>query len=74
MLEFGNDPRREEYIYVEEFTELEARQYLTALGLELSEADIKFFIDNVGGNRAAIYQLYVRMTEVGMSVQEFVAY
>ena len=74
MLKFGLDRGRESYIYVEEFTELEAQQYLTALGLELSEADIKYFIDNIGGNPAAIHQLSVKMTLYGMSVQEFVAY
>ena len=74
VLEFGNDPDREEFIYVDEFTELEAGQHLMALGLELSEADVKYLIDNVGGNPAAMKDLYHSMTVEGMSVQDFVAY
>ena len=68
------DVDRAEFIYVEEFTELEARQYFTALGMKLSDADIKYYIANVGANPLAIFRLDVKMTEEGMSVQEFVAW
>ena len=68
------DVDRAEFIYVEEFTELEARQYFTALGMKLSDADIKYYIENVGANPLAIFRLDVKMTEEGMSVQEFVAW
>ena len=54
VLEFGIDRNRESYIYVEEFTELEALQYLTALGMKSCEVDIKDLINNVGGNPATI--------------------
>ena len=70
-LEFGRDLHREDFIYVDELTELEARELLTALEVKLSEADIKYLIDNVGTNPAAFQSLQVALVK-GMSLQDFV--
>ena len=54
-LEFGRDPHRETFIFVGEFTELEAREYMTKiLKLKLSDADIKHVLDNIGANPTAL--------------------
>lgn len=54
VLEFGYDRSRENYIFVDELTDQEARQYLKFLGLILSEEDIKYIIDNIGTNPAVL--------------------
>ena len=54
VLEFGKDGDRENMIFIDELTEPEGREYIVALGLEFSELDIKYVIENVGTNPAAL--------------------
>ena len=73
-LDFGRDRPREKFIFVGEFIELEAREYLTKiLKLELSESDIKHVLDNIGANPATLADMGNMMARDGISVQDFVA-
>ena len=79
VLEFGNDTEREGFIFVDEFSELEAREYLKAMTeelkdpkVELSETDVKNVIDNIGANPAAFNRMLTMMTNDGLSVGDFV--
>jgi hypothetical protein len=71
VLEFGNDRDREDFIYVGELTEPEAREYISKLKMELSEKDIKHVMDNVGTNPATIRSMREWVCE-GRSIQDFV--
>ena len=72
VLEFGKDRHRANMIFIDELTEPEARQYIVALGLELSEVDIKYVIENVGTNPAALRSMQEWINK-GKSVHDFVA-
>lgn len=73
VLDFGKDNDREAFIYVDELSELEARECLAGLKLKLSEAEIKYLIDNIGANPAAFNKMQIFMTLKGISVENFVA-
>ena len=53
-LQFGKDRRREEFIFVGDLSESEARDCLKALKVELPAADLKDLFDKVGTNPAAL--------------------
>ena len=71
-LEFGRDEDRQQFIFVGEFTQLEAEEYLTKI-LKLSEEDIKHVLDNIGATPAAFEYMMATMARDGTSVQDFVA-
>lgn len=54
MLEFRKDCNREIFVFVDDLTELETREFIVALGLELSEVDINYVNENIGKNPAAL--------------------
>ena len=58
-------------IYIDELTEPEAREYIVALGLELSEVDIDYVIENVGTNPAALRSMQ-EWIDKGKSIHDFV--
>ena len=72
VLEFDRDHDRANMIFIDELTEPEARQYIVALGLELSEVDIKHVIENVGTNPAALRSMQEWINK-GKSIHDFVA-
>jgi hypothetical protein len=72
VLEFGKDRNRENMIFIDELTEPEARKYIVALGLELSEVDIKCVIENVGTNPAALRSMQ-EWINGKKSINDFVA-
>ena len=72
VLEFGKDGDRVNMIFIDELTEPEAREYIVALGLELSEVDIKHVIENVGTNPAALRSMQEWINK-GKSIHDFVA-
>ena len=72
VLEFGKDGDRENMIFIDELTEPEARKYIVALGLDLSEVDIKYVIENVGTNPATLRSMQ-EWIKKGKSVHDFVA-
>ena len=72
VLEFGKDGDRVNMIFIDELTEPEALKYIVALGLELSEVDIKYVIENVGMNPGALTSMQEWINK-GNSVHDFVA-
>ena len=73
-LEFGSDEHREEFIFVGELNELEAREFLTNTPeLKLSDSHIEHVLDNIGANPAALADMGTKMARDGISVQDFVA-
>ena len=71
VLEFGKDHGREKMIFIDEFTEPEAREYIKALGLDLSEVDIKYVIENVGTNPCMLRSMQEWIEK--KSIHDFVA-
>ena len=72
LLEFGKDGDRANMIFIDELTEPEARKYIVALGLELSEVDIKYVIENVGTNPCILRSMQ-EWIEEKKSIHDFVA-
>jgi hypothetical protein len=73
VLEFGKDIDCENFVFVDELSESEARECLAGLKLNLSEAEIKYLIDSIGANPATFNRMQVLMTGKGITVQDFVA-
>ena len=72
VLEFGKDDDRENMIFIDELTEPEAQKYIVALGLKLSEVDVKYVIENVGTNPAALRSMQGWINDK-KSIHDFVA-
>ena len=72
VLEFGKDDDRENMIFIGELTEPEAQKYIVALGLKLSEVDVKYVIKNVGTNPAALRNMQGWINDK-KSIHDFVA-
>ena len=72
VLEFGTDSDRENFIYIGEFSEQEAREYIIKLGMKLDEKDFKYVMNNVGANPATLRSME-EWVHGGKSVQDFVA-
>ena len=54
VVEFGKDPGRETFVFVDELNENELREFVKQKGLILNETEIKKVIDNIGCNPAIL--------------------
>mmetsp|Transcript_11767 Transcript_11767/g.11407 ORF Transcript_11767/g.11407 Transcript_11767/m.11407 type:complete len:446 (+) Transcript_11767:101-1438(+) len=71
ILEFGKDIDRENFIFIDELTTLEAEKYLAALGLELSQNEIKYVLDSIGSNPATLRSMQ-EWVQRGKAIHAFV--
>lgn len=71
VLEFGNDRNRESFIFVGDFSESEAREYISKLNLDVSDEDIQHIIDNIGTNPAMLRSMQ-EWVHKGLCVKDFV--
>jgi hypothetical protein len=71
ILEFGKDIDRENFIFIDELTNLEAEKYLAALGLELSQNEIKYVLDSIGSNPATLRSMQ-EWVQIGKTIHAFV--
>ena len=71
VIEFGKDPGREVFIFVDELNENELREFVKQNGLILNETDIKKVVDNIGSNPAILNLLRLHM-QLGLSLDDFI--
>jgi len=72
VLEFGRDPRREKFIFVDGFTEVEARDYLERQKLSITESEITGVFARIGTSPAMLLDLNDCVQNEGYSVERFV--
>ena len=71
VVEFGMDPSREEFIFVDELDENEVREFIGQNGMMLNEKKIRKVIDNIGSNPATLNKLRTHLRK-GLSVDDFI--
>ena len=71
VVEFGMDPSREEFIFVDELDENELREFVKQNGMMLNENEIRKVIDNIGSNPATLKCLRTHLQN-GLSVDDFI--
>jgi 5-bromo-4-chloroindolyl phosphate hydrolysis protein len=71
VLEFGKDPEREGFIYIDEMSTEEATTLLRNLKVTLTEQEIKYVFDNIGTTPAMVKSL-ARHMKNKQPLQEFV--
>ena len=71
VLEFGKDCDRENFIFVGELSESEAREYILKLELKLSDEEMKHVMDNIGTSPATLRRMQ-QWIHGGRSVKDFV--
>jgi hypothetical protein len=57
VLEFGKDDDREEFIFVDELTESEAKQFLEVRGAMFSEEEMRYIFDTIGTSPARLIKV-----------------
>ena len=71
VVEFGKDPGRETFVFVDELNENELREFVKQKGLILNETEIKKLNDNIGSNPATLNKLREHMRR-GLSLDDFI--
>jgi hypothetical protein len=71
VLEFGQDRDREEYVYVDAMSELEAAKMLGKLKQTFTALEQKFIFDNIGTSPVMLLDL-VRKVPDRMALEDFV--
>ena len=72
VLEFGKDKRREEFIFVDEMTELEAREFLKVRGATFSDEDMRYIFDSIGTSPVTLIDLMSKMSVHNIPIRDFV--
>ncbi len=57
MLEFGKDEEREEFIFVDEMIELDAREFLKVRGATFSDEEMRYIFDTIGTSPARLIKV-----------------
>ena len=72
VVEFGKDPSRETFIFVDELNENELREFVRQHGMMLNEIEIRKVMDNIGSHPATVDELLIHMQK-GLSLDDFIA-
>ena len=72
MLEFGKDKRREEFIFVDEMTEPEARDFLKVRGATFSDEDMQYIFDSIGTSPVTLIDLISKISVHNIPIRDFV--
>ena len=72
VLEFGRDLSREEFIFIDGFTEVEARDYLERRKLNITESEITGVFARIGTSPAMLLDMNECVQNKGYSVEQFV--
>ena len=72
VVEFGKDPSRETFIFVDELNENELREFVRQHGMMLNEIEIRKVMDNIGSHPATLDELLIHMQK-GLSLDDFIA-
>ena len=69
-MEFGKDKRREKFIFVDELTESEARQFVQKRGATFSDKEMQYIFDSIGTSPVTLIDLMSEIPKI--LLQEFV--
>jgi len=72
VLEFANDHNREEFIFINGFTEAEARDHLEKLKLNITENEIADVFAKIGTSPAMLLDMSDKIQNKGYTVEQFV--
>ena len=72
VLEFGRDLRREKFIFIDGFTEVEARDYLERRNLNITESEITGVFARIGTSPAMLLDMSECVQNEGYTVERFV--
>ena len=72
VLEFGRDDSRENIIFIDGFTEVEARDYLKRQKLSITESEITGVFARIGTSPAMLLDMNECVQNEGYSVEQFV--
>ena len=70
VLEFGKDKRREEFIYVDELTVPEAKEFLYLRGAEFSDEEMQYIFDTVGTSPVTLIELIQKVKDKNISLKD----
>ena len=72
VLEFGKDKRREEFIFVDEMTELEAREFLKVRGATFSDEDMRYIFGTIGTSPVTLIDLMSKISVYQKTLKDYV--
>ena len=72
VLEFGRDRSRENFVFIDGFTEAEARDYLHKQKLNITESEIAGVFAKIGTSPAVLRDMSGKIQNKGYSVDQFV--
>jgi hypothetical protein len=72
VLVFGNDSNREKFIYIDGFTEVEAREYLQRLKLSITESEINDVFSKIGTSPGMLMHMCYEIQFGNYTVEQFV--
>ena len=72
VLEFGKDERREEFIFVDEMTELEAREFLKVRGATFSDEDMRYIFGTIGTSPVTLIDLMSKISVYQKTLKDYV--
>jgi len=72
VLEFGRDNTRENFIFIEGFTEVEARDYLRRINLNITESEVTDVFARIGTSPALLLDMRDCVQNEGYTVEQFV--
>jgi len=72
VLEFGKDDDREEFIFVDEMTELEAREFLKVRGATFSDEEMRYIFDTIGTSPVTLIDLMSKISVYQKTLKDYV--
>ena len=70
VFEFGKDEYREGFIFVDEMTESEAKQFLQVQGARFSDEKMRYIFDSIGTSPVALIDLMVNISDLKMPLKD----